>query len=120
MSKDNLKEELTNIDEQIAKLKNEIAMGEALDSLHEDERFKLIMTEGYFDEEEKRISGLLFNPTALKREQLENLMDKTTAIRNTKQYYNTIQINANMAPAQIEEEEAYRKRLTSEASIIEE
>jgi len=111
MTKVNYDEELKKIDDRIIQLENEVKMGKALDELHEDPRFILIMQEGYFDAEEKRIAELLFNPTALKREQLENLMDKTTAIRNTKQYYNTIQINANMAPDQIKDEETYRKEL---------
>ena len=114
----NFKEQLAEIDERIIKLKKDIAIGKALEALHENEDFKLVIMEGYFVEEEKRLSGLLFNPTSLKRDQLENIMDKTTAIRNYKQYFQTVLINASMAPEQIEDEENFRKEITAEASIV--
>ncbi len=117
MSEDNLKEELGKIDEQIVKLKKDIEIGEALNRLHENEDFKLVILEAYFEDEEKRISGLLFNPTTLKREQIENLMDKATAIRNYKFFFQTLLINANMAPDQLADEERYRKDVTAEGAI---
>jgi len=113
----NLKEQLKEIDETIVKLQKDIKIGEALEALHTNEDFILVFLEGYFDAEEKRISGLLFNPTSLKRDQIENIMDKAAAIRNTKQYIATLLINANMAPEQIDENEAYRKQVTASMTI---
>ena len=113
MTKVNFDLELQKIDDRIAELKQDVELGKALEELHEDERFKLVILDGYFDKEEKRIAGLLFNPTSLKRDQIENMMDKATAIRNYKQYFQTLLINANMAPDQIAEEEEYRKEVTA-------
>ncbi len=117
MSKDTLNEKLKEVDDRIAHLKNQISLGEDLNALHEDERFNRVVIQAYFEEEEKRISGLLFNPTNLKRDQIENMMDKATTIRNFKQFFQTMLINAQMAPEQIEEEEAYRKKITAESTI---
>ena len=113
MSKDTLKKELADIDARIELLKENIETGKSLEALHENPDFIRVIMNGYFDKEEKRIAGLLFNPTSLKRDQLENVMDKASAIRNYKQYFATVLIDANMAPSQIEEEELYRKEVTS-------
>ena len=113
----NLKEQLKEIDEAIAKLQKDIKIGEAVENLHKEGDFILVFLEGYFDAEERRIAGLLFNPTSLKRDQIENIMDKASAIRNMKQYIATLLINANMAPEQIEENEAYRKQVTASMAI---
>ena len=117
MSQDNLKEKLKEIDDRIIQLKKEIELGDAIHKLHEDENFIKVVIDGYFDSEEKRIAGLLFNPTKLKRDQLENIMDKATGIRNFKQFIQTVLINAQLAPEQIEEEETFRKQVTSEPVI---
>ena len=115
--KDTLKQELAEIDGRIEELKEKIELGKALEELHEDERFKKVVLEGYFDEEAKRLFGLLTTPTSLKRDQLENVMDKLSAIRNFKGYFKEILLQAGMAPSQIEEEEAYRQQVTADASI---
>ena len=113
------KEELKQIDKRIEELKENIALGEALERLHENEDFKKVILDGYFEKESKRIFGLLTTPTHLKRDIIENLNDKLGAIRIVKQYFGTVLINAQMAPEQIEEEEEYRKEVTASASIIE-
>jgi hypothetical protein len=114
----NVKKKLAEIDERIIKLQEEKELGEALERLHENEDFIKVILHGYFETEAKRIFELLTIPTKLKRDQLENLMDKMTAIRNYKQYFQTVLINAQMAPDQIQDEENYRKELTAEESII--
>jgi hypothetical protein len=114
----NFKKKLAEIDERIIKLQEEKELGEALERLHENEDFIKVILHGYFETEAKRIFELLTIPTKLKRDQLENLMDKMTAIRNYKQYFQTVLINAQMAPDQIQDEENYRKELTAEESII--
>ncbi len=114
MTKVNYDIELAKIDDRIIQLKKEIEMGEALNRLHENADFINVIVDGYFTDEEERITGLLFNPTTLKREQIENVMDKATAIRNYKLYFQTTLINASMAPEQIDDEESYRKKLTAQ------
>ena len=115
---DTFKEELAQIDERIVSLKNDIELGAALERLHENEDFIKVFVDNYFEKEAKRIFELLTEPTALKREQLENLNDMMATIRYFKKYIQTLLINANMAPDQIEEEEMYRKEITSQNSLM--
>jgi len=103
--------ELKKIDDRIIQLNKEIKLGADIEALHEDEKFINVIIEEYFEQEEERITGLLFNPTTLKREQIENVMDKATGIRNFKLFFKTLLINASMAPEQIVDEENYRKEL---------
>lgn len=116
--KDNFKAKLQECDDRIAELKAAIEKGKALERLHESKDFDEIVLSGYFEKEAERIFGLLTTPTSLKRDQLDNLMDKLSAIRNFKHYFKTVLIDAAMAPEQIEEEEAYRKNLTAENSQL--
>jgi hypothetical protein len=113
---DNFKKQLAEIDDRIVQLKNDIQLGEDLESLHKDERFQRVILHGYFEVEAERIFGMLVNPSGFKRDQLENLMDKMSAIRNYKQFFATLLINANMAPEQIEDEEGFRKQVTADNS----
>ncbi len=119
MTKATFNETLQEIDDRITDLKNEVELGAALERLHNSDDFKKVLLEAYFEEEEKRLSGLLFNPTKLKRDQIENIMDKATTIRNFKQFFQTMLINAQMAPEQIQDEEGYRKEVTAQGFDVE-
>ena len=120
MTKANYDEELQKIENRIAELKKDVELGEALNALHVDnDNFKKVILEGYFEKEEERLTGLLFNPTKLKRDQMENVMDKATGIRSFKLYFQTLLINASMAPEQIEEEENYRTQLIDKGFEVE-
>ena len=113
------KQELADIDARIASLKDDIQKAEDLESLHSDEKFQNVIIKGYLDAEAKRIFGVLTDSTHhLKRDVMENLMDKLTSTRNIQQYFGTIMQNAAMATTQIEEEELYRTEVTSRDSII--
>lgn len=114
----NLKKELAAIDERIEILKVNIKLGESVEALHENPQFKDVILDGYLDKEADRIFGLLVDPThQLKRDSMENLIDKLSAIRNLKQFFGTVLINATMAPEEIAGEEEYRKELTARNSI---
>ncbi len=108
-----LAEQLKLIDERIAHLKNNIKIGELIQELDKDERFKTVINEGYLDAEAKRLFEVLTEPSTLKRDVMENVMDKLSSIRNFKQYLVVQLQNANMAPEQIEEEEKYRTEVTA-------
>lgn len=116
-TQDNFKEQLAKCDDRIEELKLAVQAGEDLHALHENESFNRLIGKGYLEAEGKRIYELLTTPTNLKREQIENLMDKMTAIRNFKAYFKTILIDAAMAPEQIAEEEEYRKSITAQNAI---
>ena len=114
----NFKQELAAVDERIADLENQIELHKALERLHENEDFQKVVLDGYFEKESERIFGMLVTPSNLKRDQIENLMDMMSAIRNFKGYFKTTIINASMAPEAIEEEREYRKEITRNESII--
>ena len=115
---DNFKEKLAEIDERIEFLQSEIDLNKDLEALHNIPEFQRVILSGYLEDEAKRIFELLTTPTSLKRDQIENLNDKLTSIRNFKGYFKQIIINATMAPEQIEDERKFRKEVTEEASII--
>ena len=120
MAETNLKTELADIDSRIATLNKNIELGEALQKLHENEDFKNVILEGYMDDEAERIFKVLIDPSHnLKRDIMENLMDKLMAIRSIKQYFGTILINAAMAPEEIKNEEEYRKETTERHALEE-
>ena len=109
----NLKKELKDIDNRIDTLKKNIALGKDLESLHEDERFINVILKAYLEAEAERIFGVLTDSSHnLKRDVMENLMDKMTSVRNIKQFFATTLMNASMAPEEIETEEAYRLEVT--------
>lgn len=112
-----VKNELQEIDARIEELNAKIRLADDLEELHKDERFIRVMIDGYFGAEAHRVFELLTTPTPLKRDQIENIEDKLSAIRNVKQYYQTILINARTAPEQIEEERQYRLEITARHSL---
>ncbi len=116
----NFKSELGDVDNRISELKHLIELNESLERLHENEDFKNLILNGYLADEAERIFGLLTMPTNLKRDQLENLMDMLSSIRNLKGYFKTIIIGADNAQAQIDEEILYRQEITSQYAIIDE
>ena len=108
----NLTMKLEEIDQRIEYLKKNIEKKQQLERLHENEDFKSFFLEGYFEEEGKRLFEVLVEPNSLKRDVIENIQDKLSSIRNIKQFFGVAKTNADMAPSQIEEEEAYRKEVT--------
>ncbi len=111
------KEELEAVDKRIEELKEQIEIRQALERLHENEDFKKVILEGYFDKEAKRIFDMLITPTSLKRDQTENLMDMMSSIRYFKGYFKTLLINAAMAPEELESEMLYRQEITARESL---
>lgn len=109
----NLKEQLEAIDKRIEELENSIQAAKDLNELHEDERFKRLILDGYFEKEAERLFSVLVTPSTLKRDVIENIQDKLSSIRNLKQFFGVLLQNAHMAPEQIEEEKAYRKEVTA-------
>ena len=109
----NLKAKLKEIDDRIAELNEKIELAKIVEDIEHDERFKKLIIEGYLEKEAERLFSVLVEPSSLKRDVIENIQDKLSGIRNLKQYFGVIGQNANMAPDQIAEEEAYRKEVTA-------
>ena len=113
------KEELASIDARIAETKATIKLAEDLEALHEIPQFQDVILNGYLEVESKRIFGVLTDSTHnLKRDVMENLMDKLTSIRTVKQYFGTTMMNGEAARDSLAEEEAYRLEVTKRNSII--
>jgi len=108
-----LKEELAAIDTRVAELKENIKLGEDLVVLNENPEFMHVVLNAYMEKEAERLFGVLTTPSFLKRDVMENIMDKLTTIRNFKQFLITVIQNANMAQEQIDEEEDLRKEITA-------
>ncbi len=117
MEESNLTNELAEIDGRIKFLKENIEIGEAIERLHNNEDFKLVILKGYFDREAERIFGVLTDPNEYKRDMLQNMNEKLGSIRNLKQYIGVQLRNADMAPSEIEEEESHRLKVT-ESNVI--
>ncbi len=114
----NLQVELADIDARIKTLNDNVQLGKDLEKLHEDKRFENVILKGYLEAEAERIFGVLTDPSHhLKRDVMENLMDKLTSTRNIKQYFGTVLMNAAMAPEEIITEEGYRKEVTERYSL---
>ncbi len=109
----NLKEELAAIDKRVAELKENIKLGEDLVVLNENPEFMHVVMNAYMEKEAERLFGVLTTPSFLKRDVMENIMDKLTTIRNFKQFLSTVITNANMAQEQIDQEEDFRKEITA-------
>lgn len=109
-----LQERLAEIDSTIEEYQEMVAFGEALKRLEENEDFKKVITVGYFDSEANRITGLIIGDDPLRRDAMENIVEAALAIRNFKQYIKYKKLDAQHAPAQIEENYRFRKAVTAQ------
>jgi glutaredoxin 2 len=123
---DELTLELERIDNRIAELNDAIKRGDALERLMKNEDFKLVILDGYLDEEATRIFDNLVRVPAIRKESNDIMMDKLNSIRHMKEYIGTptypgtVLSAAMHAPEQIEAEQDYRLEVTSNASEAEE
>ena len=104
---------LKEVDDRLDELKARITLADDVRELEQNPAFQRVILKGYLDNEAERLFGVLVEPSTLKRDVMENIQDKLSAIRNLKQFFGVIGQNATMAPEQIEEEEAYRKEVTT-------
>jgi hypothetical protein len=109
----NLKEELAEIDAKLKEFEKSIEMGEALDRLHKNEDFALVIISGFFESEKERIADVLTTPTRIGKDIYEILMEKLSSIRHLKEYIGAKFSESETARMQIEELEAYRREVTA-------
>lgn len=108
-----IKEELEHVDAKIAELENQVELGKAIEELHEHSAFNKVFIDGYFGDEAKRLFEVLTIPSKMKRDSMENIMDKLTAIRNLKDYIGVKLIEADTAENELEQLKEYRKEVTA-------
>ncbi len=116
MAEANLQDELKQIDESIEELEQVKQFSEDLASLHEDERFQRVILQGYLETEAERLFKNLTTPMNMKRDMIENMMDKLGSIRDLKQYFGTQLLEADGIDEKITAERVYRKEVTERAA----
>lgn len=107
------KDELAEIDKSILDQKSKIEFAEAIKRLKLNPDYQLVIEQGYFEKEGERLTKNLLEPTYLKRDQIENIIDMTNAIRHVKTFLVYKESEAIGALQNIEELEEYRTSLNS-------
>ena len=107
------KDELAEIDKSILEQKSKIEFAEAIKRLKLNPDYQLVIEQGYFEKEGERLTKNLLEPTYLKRDQIENIIDMTNAIRHVKTFLVFKESDALGAAQNIEELEDYRTSLNS-------
>ena len=107
------KEELKEIDESIQHYQDIIKFAKAIKELQADENYKLVFEDGYLTKEAERLTKNLLEPTILKRDQIENIVDMVTAIRNVKTFLHYKLLDASTAEENIEQLQIMRSEVNS-------
>ena len=107
------KEKIAEIDASILEQKAKIEFAEAITRLKSNPDYQLVIEKGYFEKEGERLTKNLLEPTYLKRDQIENIIEMTNAIRHTKTFLVFKESDALGADQNIEELEDYRTSLNS-------
>ena len=108
------KEKIAEIDASILEQKAKIEFAEAIIRLKSNPDYQLVIEQGYFEKEGERLTKNLLEPTYLKRDQNENIIEMTNAIRHTKTFLVFKESDALGAVQNIEELEEYRTSINSE------
>ena len=108
------KERIAEIDASILEQKAKIEFAEAITRLKSNPDYQLVIEQGYFEKEGERLTKNLLEPTYLKRDQIENIIEMTNAIRHTKTFLVFKESDALGAVQNIEELEEYRTSINSE------
>ena len=108
------KEKLAEIDLSIQDQKSKIEFAEAIERLKLNSDYQLVVLDGYFKNEGERLTKNLLEPTYLKRDQIENIIEMTNAIRHFKTFLVFKESDALGAAENIEELEDFRTSINSE------
>lgn len=116
VSASTLKEKLAKIDEAKAEFQEAIRYGEILKAIKEFEGFNELFIKKFTEDEPKRLTQALTNPTLYKREQAQNMSDMLTSVRHFKQFISFVEQDASSAVMQLEELESHREQIIAEQS----
>lgn len=109
------KEKLAEIDKSIADIKSKIEFAEAIKRLQSNPDYIKVVEEGYLVGEGERISKCLLEPTYLKRDQIENMIEMMSAIRIFKTFIMFRENDAANGQEQIEELNDFRTSVNAMA-----
>ena len=107
------KERIAEIEKSISDLKANIEFAEAIKRLQSNPDYLLVIKEGYLAGEGKRITECLLEPTYLKRDQIENIVEMAAAIRHLKTYIHFRELDKQTAEMNLEELKSARSELMS-------
>ena len=107
------KEKIAEIDASILEQKAKIEFAEAITRLKSNPDYQLVIEQGYFEKEGERLTKNLLEPTYLKRDQIENIVDMVTAIRNVKTFLHYKLLDASTAEENIEQLQIMRSEVNS-------
>lgn len=107
------KEQLAEVDKSILEQKSKIEFAEAIKRLKSNPDYQLVIENGYFKDEGERLTKNLLEPTYLKRDQIENIIEMTNAIRHAKTFLLFKENDAENAEQNIQDLEDYRKTVNS-------
>jgi len=99
---------LQKIDDELSIHTENVELGEALERLFNNDDYKKVIEYGYFEKEGDRLARTLLAPSVLKRDQLQNMYDKMSAIRDFKVFIAVIGQNASFSKEEIERLEEFR------------
>jgi len=119
----NLDSTLTAIDARIKQQETVIERGKALERLKLNKDFQLVILEGYLDSEARRLFSILTDPTGASPYTDEMIHRKLVSISDFKGYVGTddfvgtVELEAQRAPIDIQEQYITRKELTAEGAM---
>lgn len=108
------KEKIAEIDASILEQKSKIEFAEAIKRLKLNSDYQLVVLDGYFKNEGERLTKNLLEPTYLKRDQIENIIEMTNAIRHFKTFLLFKESDSLGSIENIEELEDFRTSVNSE------
>ncbi len=112
--KANLQQDLDNVNTDISKHEAEKALGAAIERLHDNPDFQLVILHEYFAVEAERIFDTLLNPSNMKRDQMTNVGDKIASIRDLKTFFMTKMLSANEADGNLLDAKSTREIIEGE------
>jgi len=107
------KEQVAEIDKAIEEIKAQAELAKAIVDLRNDEKYIKVIENAYFKSEGERISKCLLDPTPLKRDQIENMMEMMSAIRILKTFLLHREHDGSNSEERIQELNDYRTQVLS-------
>jgi len=96
-------EELDVLDTRIEEVKNSIKMHDALKAEYGSDSFKLLILNGYMEEEAVRLTSAITTPDGMKREHIQSAIDKLVSIRHLRAYLARVELDAMHAEETLED-----------------
>ena len=107
---------LRELEQNIQKARESLALGESLTRLQNNRDFRLVMTEGFFKQEAIRLVQLKSRPEMQTPELQRHVLLQIDAIGSLYQYFQSIENQAEQARKSLDADEQTREELLAEGS----